>query len=48
MLEVGFVGFIGYNSNLASYSDGETNSAFEYMNMATFSTFDAFSNAKSK
>jgi len=48
MLEVGFVGFIGYNSNLASYSDGETNSAFEYMNMATFSTFDAFSNAKSQ
>jgi hypothetical protein len=48
MLEVGFVGFIGYNSNLASYSDGETNSAFEYMNMATFATFDAFSNAKSQ
>jgi len=48
MLETGFVGFIGYNSNLASYSDGETNSAFEYMNMATFATFDAFSNAKSQ
>jgi hypothetical protein len=49
MLQVGFVGMLGYDSNLANYmSDAEKNSAFEYMDMATFATFDAFSNAKSQ
>ncbi len=39
----------GYDSNLSSYSanDGD-NSAFEYMKLASFATFDAFVNARSQ
>jgi len=38
----------GYDTNLYSPGDGKTDSAFEYMDRATFATFDTFAGAKSK
>ena len=48
MLDLGFGS--SYDSNLSSYysSAGVRNSAFEYMDRATFATFDAFVNTKSQ
>ena len=48
MLDLGFGS--AYDSNLSSYSTsaGVRNSAFEYMDRATFATFDAFVNTKSQ
>jgi len=48
MLDYGFGA--AYDSNLTSYatSAGVRNSAFEYMDRATFKTFDAFVNTKSQ
>jgi len=46
MLDAGFSPL--YSSNLASFSDGKQDSAFEYMTNTTFRTFDAFVNAKSQ
>jgi len=48
MLDYGFGS--AYDTNLTSYSTsaGVRNSAFEYMDRATFKTFDAFVNAKSQ
>lgn len=37
-----------YGSNLSSFSDGNANSAFEYMTNTGFRTFDTFVNARSQ
>jgi hypothetical protein len=46
MLEYGFAS--AYDTNLASYQAGTTDSAFEYMSNATFKTFDTMVNATSQ
>jgi len=46
MLEYGFA--TQYDTNLASYSSVAKNSTFEYMDYATFKTFDTLVNAESK
>lgn len=46
MLDAGFQPL--YNTNIASFTDGKQNSAFEYMTNTTFRTFDAFANARSQ
>ena len=38
----------GYGSNLSSFGDGSTDSAFEYMTNTGFRTFDTFVNARSQ
>ncbi len=46
MLDMGFAPL--YNTNLSSFSDGNKDSAFEYMTNTTFRTFNTFVNAKSQ